>query len=153
MVSPFSLSSLLYLLASSWLDPSLSRRWIESRSRVDSARGRVFQASCRLPPPWINTRIARATSLSLSLAQPLLPSAPLSLSSFASRSPSTNPQLLFVARTLSLSLLLFFSLFLSHLLSFIFSFSFSLPHTFSLSLLFPHALSYFFFTTLSLFLS
>lgn len=136
VVSPFSLFLSFFLLVCDLVSPCLDG---ESSRGVESTRyGRVFQAGCRLPPPWINTRIARATSLSLSLAQPLLLSAFLSVSRSASRSPSANPQLLFVACVLSLSLLsfVFFSVSLSlfRLLSFTFSFSFSPLQFFTFSL-------------------
>lgn len=69
------------------LSPSVVCHCSESSLRVakSSRLGRVFQAGCRLPP-WINTRIARATSLSLSLL--FHPCSSLALAPTAGLSPS-----------------------------------------------------------------
>lgn len=132
-------------------------------------RDRVFQAGCRLPLPplpWINTRIARTTSLSLSLVWLLSPSFS------ASRSPSANPQSLFVARALFPSLLhspslscvhTFLSFLPSSLQSVTFSLrplhvssrlsSLSLSSFFSIYFHLPSTLYFFLAIALSLFLS
>lgn len=151
---PLSLFFSIFLLARDLIPPCLDGE--SSRGVESTRRDRVFQAGCRLPPPWINTRIARATSLSLSLAQPLLLSAPLFLVLLLARPPRTlscSSKLALLSLSLShtlLYLLLFiFFLALFHFLSF----SFVHFPIFSLCLLIASLLSFlfYFFTLFSFF--
>lgn len=136
----------IFLLARG-LDPSFSWWWIESRSRVDSARSCV---SGWLPAAAaVNQYPHCACHLSFSLPCPASITLYSSLSfslcfSLALREPSvalrsSRPFSLAVTFTLCLSLSLPLSLAYFPLSS---PFHF-LPHTFSLSLLFPRALTYF----------